>query len=106
VLTSEHDDHSATWSHDGQRILFTSETGQGPDIFTYDLQTRQLKRLTTNAPGQGAPFWSPDGKTIAFTVRRGDSSDVYLMDADGSNQRKAFAPNQNRPKSAGDRRRN
>jgi dipeptidyl aminopeptidase/acylaminoacyl peptidase len=90
LLTGQRDDSAGSWSHDGQRILFTADAGHGADIYTFDLRTKQEKQLTTNAPGLGVPFWSPDEKTIAFTMRRGEQSDVYFMNADGSNQRKLF----------------
>ena len=55
----------------------------------YDLRTKQLKQLTSNAPGMGVPFWSPDQQTIVFTVHQGDQSSVYFMNADGTGQHKA-----------------
>jgi TolB protein len=89
LLTSTRDDHAASWSHDGRRILFTSDPSHGMDIYTYDLRTKQLKQLTSNAPGMGVPFWSPDEHTIVFTLHQGDQSSVYFMNADGTRQHKA-----------------
>jgi Tol biopolymer transport system component len=83
------EDHSASWSHDGQRIVFTTDAGHGMEIYTFDLKTGETRQLTTDAPGLGTPFWSPDEKTIVFTFHREDQSEIFFMDADGTNQRKA-----------------
>jgi TolB protein len=69
--------------------LFTSDAGHGLDIYTFDLRTKELKQLTTNAPGHGVPFWSPDESVILFTRYQGEQSDINVMNADGSNQKKA-----------------
>ena len=92
VLTSSRQDHAASWSHDGQRILFTADAGYGLDIYSLDLRRKELKRLTTNAPGHGVPYWSSDETVILFTRYQGeqsDMSDIYVMHADGSDQKKA-----------------
>ncbi len=37
----------------------------------------------------GVPYWSPDEEVILYTMHKGEQSDIYVMNADGSNQRKA-----------------
>ncbi|MDX2037524.1 MAG: hypothetical protein SFX72_12805 [Isosphaeraceae bacterium] len=58
------------------------------DIFTADLDGKDLVRLT-DAPGYDAEgSWSPDGKEIIFTSFRDGNAEIYIMNADGSNPRR------------------
>ena len=95
---------------DGRSILFasthlspstTAEPPKGPaysrtdryrwefpetmDIFTADLDGKNLKRLT-DTPGYDAEgSYSPDGSKIVFTSFRDGDGEIYIMDADGKN---------------------
>ncbi|HEX8846270.1 MAG TPA: S9 family peptidase [Pyrinomonadaceae bacterium] len=55
------------WSPDGKRIAYVS----GGQIWTIDLATNDMKKVTNISTGAGDPVWSPDGTMIAF------ASDVY-----------------------------
>ena len=59
-----------TWSPDGNRIAFSSQTGGLTDLFVYDLTTGQLERLTEDKFADLEPAWSPDGSQIAFVTDR------------------------------------
>ncbi len=67
---------------------------QDMDLFTVDVKTGELERLT-DTPGvmEIFPSYSPDGKQIAFIGRidtenmKNVPRDVFVMDADGSNRR-------------------
>jgi hypothetical protein len=63
-----------TWSPDGQQIAFSALRGGATDLYTYDLKTRALRRLTRDAYADLQPAWSPDGRTIAFATDRFTSS--------------------------------
>ncbi len=75
---------NASWSPDGNNILFTSI---GTDIFVYN-----FKKQVTFSIGEGEnPNWSPDGKLIIYHKKEIDfnkialiNSDIYLSNADGS----------------------
>jgi len=59
-----------SWSPDGNRIAFTARTGGLTDLFIYDLQASQLRRLTEDAFAELQPAWSPDGSAIAIATDR------------------------------------
>jgi hypothetical protein len=59
-----------TWSPDGSRIAFTGLVGGVTDLFIYDLQASQLRRVTDDAYAELQPSWSPDGRTIAIGTDR------------------------------------
>ena len=59
-----------TWSPDGATIAFSGLSGGFTDLFLYDLNGGQLKRLTTDQFAELDPAWSPDGKTLAFSTDR------------------------------------
>src|SRR6185503_8510855 len=40
------------------------------DLYVYDLQQNQLRRLTNDAFADLQPSWSPDGRRIAFSTDR------------------------------------
>jgi hypothetical protein len=85
-----------SFSPDGQQIVFSAQVGGLTDLFVYDLEGKQLRRLTNDAYADLQPSWSPDGTRIVFSTDR-FSTDLKtlgagnyrlaLVDPDGSDIR-------------------
>lgn len=82
------EDIDASWSPDGQRLLFVSRHLTNSDIFVADADGGNLQRLTDHPGFDGGARWSPDGSMIAFISGRAGGAKLYLMNADGSKQRR------------------
>jgi len=64
------------------------EFPESMDIFTADLEGKNLVRLT-DAPGYDAEAsYSPDGSQIVFTSFRDGDGEIYIMDSNGRNPRR------------------
>ena len=55
------------------------------DIFTMDLDTRVVERITEHSSIDTSPSYSPDGKYICFNSDRSGLQQIYVMNSDGSN---------------------
>jgi len=75
-------------SPDGTKLAFATSQDGNSEIYTMDMQTKALQRLTVHSAGDLSPSWSPTGKELAFTSDRGGGPQIYLMSADGSNVRR------------------
>jgi len=62
---------SPSWSSDGRRIAFVALTKSGyADLYTWDVVTNRLDRLTNDRYLESAPRWSPTGEEIVFSSDR------------------------------------
>jgi TolB protein len=77
----------SSWSPDGKNIAFDSSRPGKTSIFTWRLETRELKRLTSGEANDITPEWSPDGKQIAFVSDRTGHNEIYVMDSNGGDAR-------------------
>ncbi|HSV74350.1 MAG TPA: DPP IV N-terminal domain-containing protein [Chthonomonadales bacterium] len=85
-LTSEpSNDYDIWWSPDGKRLAFLSDRHGVFNVYTLDVASRAVQRLSTGANDEGMPKWSPDGKWVAF-VRSGPQGGLYVVPADASAQ--------------------
>ncbi len=72
------------FSPDGKRIAFRSNRSGRSEIWIFDNESKQSRRLTFfNGPVTGSPRWSPDGKRIAFDSRKFGHADIFVVDAEG-----------------------
>jgi Tol biopolymer transport system component len=55
------------------------------DVHVLDLETRELRRLTTDPDNGMYPTWSADGR-LAFMSWRAGRTEIFTMDVHGSNQ--------------------
>jgi hypothetical protein len=59
-----------TWSPDDRRIAFSAVVGGITDLYIYDIETGELKRMTEDPYADLQPSWSPDGRFIAYVTDR------------------------------------
>jgi TolB protein len=70
--------NSPAWAPDGRSLALTLSRKDGDvDVYTLDLNTQVLTRMTFDPGIDTEPVWSADGKKIYFTSDRGGSPQIY-----------------------------
>ncbi len=68
-LTSrEVSESSPKWSPNGDKIIFTSATDEGSEIYMYWVGTGKLAKISQLPFSPSSLTWSPDGNQIAFSM--------------------------------------
>jgi Tol biopolymer transport system component len=71
--------YTPTFSPDGRRLAFAAIVNGYTDLFVVDIETEELRRLTSDLFSDLQPVWSPDGAAIAFVTDR-FSTDLETLD--------------------------
>ena len=72
------------FSPDGKQIIMSFAKEGNSDIYTMNLETRVVERITEHSSIDTSPSFSPDGKFIAFNSDRSGLQQIYVMRSDGS----------------------
>jgi len=68
------------WDKDGKSIIVVLNPNSNSDIYSINLQTKTLERLTKNPGIDTAPSIRPDGDYLLFVSdRAGSNEQIYLM---------------------------
>jgi len=73
------DDRDPIWSPDGSRIAFMSHRDGNWELYTMNMASGEISRLTFGLSYEGAPSWSPDGKWLAYEGYDGNNLDIYII---------------------------
>ena len=74
-----------TWSPDGQHILFASDRNGTVQLYTMNLNGKELHQISNLPAIRGRSDWSADGQFIVTYSGEAWNREVYIMNADGSN---------------------
>nr|BFD30618.1 hypothetical protein GTC16762_02360 [Pigmentibacter ruber] len=79
---------SPTWAKDGTKITYTSYKSGKPEIYNYDLISKQESKLVSNIQNSSGASWSPDGNTIAFSASTpAGATHIFTMNKFGGNKK-------------------
>lgn len=84
VFINEHNQHSISFSPDGKKICFISNTTGTPDInqwsrvFSADVSNGEVNKISNEKGSAFLPSWSPDGKYVAYL---GITSEISTNDS-------------------------
>ncbi|MCE7065198.1 DPP IV N-terminal domain-containing protein [Dyadobacter sp. CY326] len=73
-------DYNASFSNDGQWVIFTSERNGSADIFRVHPDGTGLEPLISHPSFDDQASISPDGKRIAFLSSRAGNTDIFTLD--------------------------
>jgi Tol biopolymer transport system component/DNA-binding winged helix-turn-helix (wHTH) protein len=79
----QHTVGSPKWSPDGKWLAFDRAVKGQTDVFTIEISTRRVYRLTENKEHDYLPTWSHDGKWIYFCTDRFGVSQIMKVPAEG-----------------------
>ncbi|MBA2686959.1 MAG: AAA family ATPase [Gemmatimonadaceae bacterium] len=85
ISNSPGEDFHVNWARDGGRVAFTSDRFGSADIFSYELATRKLWRLTTDPAQDDYGIYSPDGSFVGFESTTDGVASVYIVRSYGGN---------------------
>lgn len=73
-----------SWSSDGENLAFALGENLPGNLYTIDVQTRQVRQITENTQATG-PDWSPHANIIAYTKwpSEGSKTTLHLIYSDG-----------------------
>lgn len=73
------------WSPDGRTICYQSNRAGSVDLYLFDVESRKVRRLTSDPANERMPNWTPDGQHIVFTSNRTGKKQwqLYRIPADG-----------------------
>jgi len=60
------------FSPDGRFIVFVSDRDGDEDLYLYDIESEETRRITDNAAQDFAPSFSPDGKEVVYVSNQDD----------------------------------
>jgi Tol biopolymer transport system component len=74
-------DEEPRWSHDGQRIAFSSTRGQknNLDLFVMNADGSNVQRVTDHPAAEMGPVWAADDKSLFFTGERDGGPEIYRV---------------------------
>ena len=70
---------SPRWSPDGKSILISAAVNGRPDLYTIDVASQAMTRLTDDDDDEVAPAWSADGASVIFGARVGGTWQLMRM---------------------------
>lgn len=74
------------WSPRGDLIAFTARDERNAfDLFTVNVDTGKVARLTQDQGNNEEPVFSPNGRLLLFTSTRKGSPQLFVMTAEGNN---------------------
>ena len=73
-------DYNASFSTDGNWVIFTSDRNGSSDIWRVHPDGSGLEQLTDDPAFDDQAVFSPDGKKIAFVSSREKQADIYVME--------------------------
>ncbi len=73
---------SPAFSPDGRTVAFAGLRGAVGDIFTVNLDTKEITNLTTDDFADYAPTYSPDGKFLLYLARVSGNQKLFRLDLD------------------------
>ena len=85
-LTTIDAPESPDFSPDGKLIAFSGMRDSNAEIFTVNLDSKDIVNLTKDPFANYAPTWAPDGKSLVYLVRVSGNEKIFRMDADGGNK--------------------
>jgi TolB protein len=81
LVPGSHIDYNASFSADGEWIVFTSDRYGSADIFRVRTNGMGLERLIDHPGFDDQAALSPDGRSVAFvSTRDGGTADIYVLD--------------------------
>ena len=81
-LKSVDEPESPTFAPDGKTIAFSALRGGVGDIFTINLDTKEVVNLTDDAFGDAGPVFSPDGTYLLYSARVSGNQKIFRYDLD------------------------
>src|SRR3984885_3663757 len=73
---------SPSFSPDGKTIAFAAHRDAIGDIFSVDIQTKEIVNLTNDDFADYGPTYSPDGKFIVYNARVSGNQKLFRLDLD------------------------
>ncbi|HKB12992.1 MAG TPA: hypothetical protein VKD69_20150 [Vicinamibacterales bacterium] len=81
-MKSVDEPESPSFSPDGKLVAFDALRNAVGDIFTINLETKEIANITQDNFGDRAPSFSPDGKFIVYTARVSGNDKLFRYDTD------------------------